>query len=202
MVIQSAANKFRSLLQSWGTGGAKKWLWDHEFANGRWDYIENTADDLIYPILSRHARGGSILDLGCGSGNTGNELPWESYDAYHGVDISGVAVEKARIRSAAGGRAAKNSYAQSDVFSYAPSAHYDLILFRESIFYVPLSKIVRMLHRYQGFLKPGGVFVVRMCDRQRYARILELIQENFAVVEDHRPDDVTTVAVVFRGAVS
>jgi SAM-dependent methyltransferase len=57
----------------------KRRLWNREFANGRWNFIENTSGDLIYGYIEKYCRGGSILDLGCGSGNTDCELDGDRY---------------------------------------------------------------------------------------------------------------------------
>ena len=175
----------------------KRSLWDKEFAAGRWDYIEQTEDDCIYPILARYSESGDVLDLGCGSGNTGNEMEAESYRSYTGIDISEVAVEKARSRSARAGRREVNSYEQGDIYSYSPRQLYKVILFRESLFYIPKQKIVPMLMRYRKFLEPGGVFIVRMCDREKYAGIVDLLEANFAMREKQLPKNITTVIAVF-----
>src|SRR6266498_4746698 len=100
-------NLARRARQLWGTTAHKQQLWNSEFQQGRWDCIENTSDDPICECLAKYARGGSVLDLGCGSGNTGCELESSVYSAYTGVDISDVAIANASRRSAELGRAAK-----------------------------------------------------------------------------------------------
>jgi SAM-dependent methyltransferase len=171
------------LIKRWGGAAAKRLLWDQEFANGQWDYLESTPDDPIYGCLEKYARQGSILDLGCGSGNTGNELEWAKYGSYTGADVSSVAVDKAQARSRQNGRAAKNEYVCADIESYEPAKAYDVILFRESIFYIPVRKIRPTLDRYARHLKPGGVFIVRMCDREKYAAIVATIQTHYRVID-------------------
>jgi SAM-dependent methyltransferase len=78
------------------------------------------------------------------------------------VDISDVAVEKSRRRTEENRREDKNHYLCSDVFNYVPTGQFDVILFRDSIYYVPHGKIIAMLRRYSKYLKEGGVFIVRM----------------------------------------
>src|SRR6266568_5347303 len=114
------SNMVRGLKQSWGSSRIKQKLWNKEFAGGRWDFIENTPDDFIYPLIKKYSRNGSILDLGCGSGNTGCELNVNSYREYTGVDISDVALEKAKRRSESCQRGKKNRYALSDISAYVP----------------------------------------------------------------------------------
>jgi len=193
-----ARSALRALLQAYGTRRIKKRLWDGEFAQGRWDCLDRTPDDCVYRYLERYARNGSILDLGCGSGSTGNELDTARYDHYVGVDISGVAIAKAEERTAENGRTDSNRYRQSDIFSYVPDRQFDVILFRDSIYYVPHRQINAMLQRYAQYLEEGAVFIVRMADGDKYRDIVETIETHFAIVDRHVADDPKAVVLVFR----
>lgn len=191
-------NKVRRLLQAYGGSTLKKLLWNREFSTGRWDCLDTTDGDWVYPFLRKYAKGGSILDLGCGSGSTGNELAIDAYSKYTGVDISDVAVAKAEERSERNCRS-KNNYVQSDILSYVPTGRYDLILFRDSIYYIPRSKMTGMLRRYSGYLESEGVFVVRMwVGNEKYKFIVDDIESNFEVLEQRAFADPNAVVVVFR----
>jgi 2-polyprenyl-6-hydroxyphenyl methylase/3-demethylubiquinone-9 3-methyltransferase len=204
-VHQTAAAKargaLRALLQAYGTRHIKQRLWDVEFAKGRWDCLDRTAGDCVYPYLERYANRGSILDLGCGSGSTGNELDPTAYDHYVGVDISDVAIVKAQERTEENRRTDRNRFRQSDIFSYVPDRSFDVILFRDSIYYVPRRQIKAMLHRYARYLKDGAVFIVRMADGDKYQDIVETIETHFVVVDKHVADDPKAVVLIFRPAV-
>jgi SAM-dependent methyltransferase len=181
--------------------GPRRWkqsLWNKEFSNGRWDYLDHTTDDYIYPVLRQYTNGGRILDLGCGSGNTGNEIDEASYSEYVGVDISDVAVEKARSRTTDAGRSAKNRYFTADIGGFVPDCKFEVILFRESLFYVPRAEIVPTLRRYQHYLAPNGVFLVRMCDREKYSNIISNIQDHFHVVDRIDSNKAGSVILIFR----
>lgn len=197
-VLTKIRNVSRAILQQRGGAGAKRKLWNREFATGHWASLENTPEDYVYGVIARHCKGGRILDLGCGSGNTGTELSDQAYGAYVGVDVSDVAIEMAARRSREKGRASKNSYAQSDIENFEPNGRFDVILFRESIFYVPKSRIRSMLIRYAGSLELGGVFIVRMCDRVKYRPITEVIESEFEVVEKIEPQAAPSITIVFR----
>jgi len=187
-------NVLRGLKQSWGTSRIKRSLWNKEFAEGHWDFIENTADDIVYPYIEKYSRNGSILDLGCGSGNTGCELNSNSYREYTGVDISDVALRKASERSRTCGRAQKNHYVQHDIASYSPIRKYDVILFRESIYYIPRIRIKGMLERYARYLEPEGVFIVRWHDSKVGSEIVDF---PFRVIEKYSTAGGPCI-VVFR----
>ncbi len=98
-LAQKMRNRMRRILQAYGPKKIKSYLWDNEFSRGRWDCLEATPGDVVYPYVERYADKGSILDLGCGSGNTGNELALSAYRDYIGIDISAVAIEKAKTRT-------------------------------------------------------------------------------------------------------
>jgi SAM-dependent methyltransferase len=193
-----ARSALRALLQAYGTGHVKKRLWDVEFSKGRWDCLDRTAGDCVYPYLEKYANNGSILDLGCGSGSTGNELDMAAYEDYVGVDISDVAIAKAQERTEENRRTGRNRYQQSDIFSYVPGQQFDVILFRDSIYYVPRRHIKAMLQRYAQYLKEGGVFIVRMADGDKYQDIVQTIEAHFAVVDRHVADDPKAVVLIFR----
>jgi 2-polyprenyl-6-hydroxyphenyl methylase/3-demethylubiquinone-9 3-methyltransferase len=159
---------------------------DKEYATGKWDHCEDTSGAWVYGFIEKYARGGSILDLGCGAGNTGNELNGTTYRDYSGIDVSEVAVRKATQRSAASGRADKNRYIQSDILTYVPKQSHDLILFRESIYDIPQSMMKSMLDHYARHLTPGGVFVAYLSrdGTSQVREIVKWIEDNYRVIEN------------------
>jgi SAM-dependent methyltransferase len=197
-MINMLKNAIRGAKQRWGSSEMKRRLWNQEFANGHWDFIENTSGDLIYEYIERYCRNGAILDLGCGSGNTGCELKADKYSAYTGVDISDVAIQKASQRSVANHRDNKNHYQQSDITTYTPSHKYDVILFRESIYYIPRQKIRSVLDHYSKFLKLAGVFIIRWHDQSQGKTILEQLGNAYELLDFPVQTPTEPTIVVFR----
>lgn len=194
-------NKVRGILLARGPQRIKRSLWNAEFAKGRWAQLEQTHGDCVYPCLEQYGREGSILDLGCGSGNTGIELPAGTYRDYTGVDISDVAIDRAAKKAEEDGRSHKNRYIQSEIFSYEPAQQFNVILFRDSIYYVPGSKHKEMLDRYSKFLNRGGVFIVRLwTGNGKYRDIVSFLEGNFEIVEKKVTGPSDTVVLVFRPA--
>ena len=128
--------------------GVKKRLWDRDFASDKWNFIDNTLGDCVYPHLEKYAENESILDRECCPGNTANELATEAYQTYIGVDISEVALAKAVKRTQENGRADKNSFVRSDFLGYAPTQEFDVILFRESLYHVPYGQVLPIWKKY------------------------------------------------------
>lgn len=197
--MRKVRNKLRAFLQLYAGKLVRSYLWNAEFSGGRWDCLDITTGDCVYPYIEKYACHGSILDLGCGSGSTANELTLTSYEEYIGVDISTVALEKARKRTDEACRARKNSYFQSDISSFVPIKQFDVILFRDSIYYVPRNRIKTMLERYSTCLKETGVFIVRMWDgNHKFKPIMDAIDSNFEIVEKCLFNHPNAVIIVFR----
>lgn len=195
---QKTRNVYRMLVQKYGSEGAKRHLWNDEFTAGRWNCLDSTGEESIRDFVEKYANGGGILDLGCGSGTTGIELDPASYSFYAGVDISDVAIEKARTRALRAGGADRRKYFTADILTYVPDRQFDVILFGDSIYYIPLRRIVPMLSRYADYLTPTGVFAVRVFDVSGKRQILDAIENNFVLVEKNLNEKTHVCNIVFR----
>jgi len=197
----------RGAVLSYGPSMVKKLFWDKEYSNGKWWFNDNTADDCVYLYLKKYAENGSILDLGCGSGNTANELALNAYRSYLGVDISESALDKARKWTEVTGRANKNSFAQGDFLSFVPTQQFNVIFFRESLYHVPLGKIKATFDRYSKYLSDGGVLIVRLItsengkSKYRPTAMLGVIEAGFDGLEKHHDPQSGATVVVFRPSV-
>lgn len=199
LLIQKLRNKICEFLKSYGTTQAKKQMWDAEFTQGTWNYLDITTNDPVYQHIAKSIKGGSILDLGCGTGNTANELDENAYRNYVGVDISSVAIERARKRTKENGRASKSRFFQSDVADYVPNQQFDVILFRESIYYIPRERIKTTLERYSKYLKKNGTFIMRMYSKKgKFKGIITTIEKNFEVIEKCFPEANGSIVLVFQ----
>jgi len=198
--LRKARNVLLWRLQAYGTPSIKKFLWNVQFEGGRWGCLDQTPGDCIYRYIEKYVANGSILDLGCGSGSTANELAANTYRDYTGVDISDVAIGKAISRTRENSREPKNHFFQSDFSSFLPNKQYDVILFRDSIYYVPTAKIRAMLKRYSRYLNERGVFIVRLWGGggSKEKTILDIIERNFEIVEKHLSKEPKAAVIVFR----
>jgi 2-polyprenyl-3-methyl-5-hydroxy-6-metoxy-1,4-benzoquinol methylase len=195
----------QSALKSYGPSSLKRILWDKEYSGTKWDFADHTESDCVYSHLERYAAHGSILDLGCGSGNTANELATNAYEKYLGVDISEVCLSKAKKRSTDSGRAAKNQFVRGDLLQFSTSEQFDVILLRESLYHIPMSKIESTLNHYSKNLKDNGVFVVRIktldtdgTPKARPTAMIGIIEREFDVVENCHYRESGSTVIVFR----
>jgi SAM-dependent methyltransferase len=181
---------------SYGPSDIKKRIWDQEFSGSKWNFIDNTSGDCVYPFLEKYAQNGDILDLGCGPGNTANELAANAYKSYTGVDISEAALAKAAKRTQENGRGDKNAFVNSDFMNFEPSRKFDVILFRESMYHIPYGQVLTILNKFSKHLKSTGVFVVRLYAadnktgelKTRVTAKLDLIRREFEIVEARQFD--------------
>lgn len=170
-MLDRLQSRGRGFIQKHAPSICKQWLWDREFASGKWDNL--ATGRCAHPEVERYAHGGSVLDLGCGPGRTGLDLTPGSFSRYIGVDISAVAVEQARQRAEGH---PELTYAQGDLLSYVPPQRFDVILLGDSIYYVPLPLLATLVAHYQPYLTERGVFIVRVCDPTgRYAAHLDAL---------------------------
>jgi SAM-dependent methyltransferase len=194
----------RGALLSFGPEVMKRTVWNREYAGNKWHFADSTVGDCVYPYLEKYAAGGSILDLGCGSGNTANELADAAYHSYMGVDISDEALAKARKWTADNGREHKNRFTRADLLRFEPTGRFDVILFRESLYHVPLTRIIPVLNKYAAHLNANGVFIVRLYapdvgrGRTRPAKMLEVIADHCEVVDKGRFGERSATVIVFR----
>jgi SAM-dependent methyltransferase len=175
-------NIITAIVKRYGSTEAKKKVWDAEFARGKWKYLEEDGQDPIYDCLNRYANSGKLLDLGCGTGITGNFINRTLYATYTGVDISGNAIKEARERVDPE-RNEKNNYVTADIARYIPEGKFSVILFRESIYYLPESDVKNILTRYRDCLDQQGVFIVRLHDKLKFAGIVKIIEHAFNLIE-------------------
>ncbi len=189
-IVDRSVRFIRGALMSYGPSFLKRSLWDQEYSTSKWNFNDNTTSDIVYGYLEKWAKKGAIMDLGCGSGNTSNEIAESAYGQYLGVDISEVALAKARKRTQENGRTAKNQFVQGELLGFSPPQKFDVILFRESMYHVPLNKVKSVLEHYADYLKPEGVFIVRMSKTQdgkekwRPTAMFRVIEKEFDVVEE------------------
>lgn len=199
-VLQRAIRVPYNAILRYAPSKVKMLLWDREFASGKWNFIDDTAGDCVYQYLEAYAKRGSILDLGCGPGNTANELPSDAYTFYQGIDVSDFALKKARQRTRENGRTGKNLFTRADLLTYRPEQRFDVILLRESLYHVPLRHTNQLFNYYTPYLKPNGLFIVRIIthDRRGNKAKLRIIETEFNVVEKTVHDSDGLTVIVFK----
>lgn len=132
--------------------------WDEQYATGAWDYLHSAREAARYALIVGYCRYlsscAAVFDVGCGDGLV-QRLLYPSYSRYLGIDLSNVAIERARASAAV---AANTVYAQADAADYAPADDFDLIIFNECLYYFP--QPLEVVRRYERHLRAGGSIMV------------------------------------------
>jgi 2-polyprenyl-3-methyl-5-hydroxy-6-metoxy-1,4-benzoquinol methylase len=135
---------------------------DDEYARGRWDYLKSLEEMSRYAVIVGYCRYGgdvsSVLDLGCGSGVLRGWLRSLGTIDYVGVDLSNVAIDRARQEWTD----AATDFIALDVATYVPDRKFDVIIFNEVLYY--FDQPADILGRFAGFLEENGRFVISLWD--------------------------------------
>jgi trans-aconitate methyltransferase len=131
--------------------------------------------------------------MGCGTGGLAAILDRSGCASVLGIDLSSVAVERAKIRGLA-----RAQFEVADIASWSCTEQYDAIVFEESLYYLSLKEQVRVLTAQRLFLTRTGVFVITVSNAARYRAMLEMIRSRFHVLEDRDHWDSHQRLVVFR----
>ena len=194
-----------AVLKRIGNNKIKSRIWDQEYADGQWDYLtksgstESYCDDIELGFLEKYCAEGSILDLGCGMGDTGLRIGENKCRFYMGVDISEVAIENAVIMCQSDSvRKSRNNFVVGDIERYTPDRKYNVILFKESLYYVNRFRRRKVLNKYHRYLKKDGVMIVRISDRERFQNIANMIEKHFKVIEKYVAEGNESIILVFK----
>lgn len=202
--MRKFANKVvHAIIKRFASSNSKRVVWNKEFANGQWNYLDHKPSaerhDIIYFYLQKWLHKGNILDLGCGTGVTALELHNDEYNYYMGIDISDVAIQRAIDQCRNDNvKSHKSQFRVSDISAYVPDRKYNVILFRESLYYINKFVLRRVLDHYKDYLDEHGVFIVRIFDKNRYRHLLKTIEDRYNIIEISSIQDNNTIVIVFQ----
>lgn len=166
------------LCTRFGSRSLRSWAYDRQTGKEGWNFLDKTHSREVVRTVEKYAKQGRVLDLGCGTGILAGLLSPGSFEYYRGVDASSQAIALARKRASE-----KVNFELGDIQNYKCEDDFDLIVFEESLYYVPFFRY-RLLKRYARQLRPGGVFIVTVADPNRFARMIGMIRRKFQVLED------------------
>jgi SAM-dependent methyltransferase len=164
-------------------GRLGRWAWDDQYRRGRWARIAHDRDPLTVSLVEKYANGGSIVELGCGAGTLAVVVSPAVYTSYLGIDLSEVAVERARGRAAELMRG-KCSFMVGDMSTW-PGAHgVSLIVVEEALMYLNSQQQDLLLRTCIKSLTPGGHLLVTAHSSDKHHDTLDRCRAKCNVVEE------------------
>lgn len=164
---------------------------DQYYKSGRWDYLDNDHSAEMVKLVEQYAKKGRILDIGCGPGLLASLLNPDSFEYYLGIDTSTEAIALAQKR-----KQDNICFEIGDIQGYNCKNSFDVIVFEESLYYVPFFRY-RLLKHYSRQLRPNGLFVVTVADPKRFRKMIRMIRRRFHVVEDRCFTNARRMLLVF-----
>lgn len=114
----------------------------------------------ISELSGRIPAGGTVLDLGCGSGVPVARALAAGGHRVTGVDISGVQIRRARELVPQAG------FIRADATAlHFKAASFDAVVSFYTLIHIPLGEQLPLLEKIAGWLRPGGWFVGTTGDR-------------------------------------
>jgi len=159
--------------------GLERLVWNVEWAAGRWNYLDaiNLAS---VEIVRKYARNGTIIELGCGSGALAASIGHQLYKNYKGIDISDVAIKRARSR--------RLDRCEFEVGAME-SAHIgpaDLIIIKEALYYLEPDQQITLLRKCLNRVAPDGAVYITVHDAAQFVWLLCRVREAGSVIEERR----------------
>ncbi len=161
--------------RSLSTSG-RSWSWDDQFKLGRWDHIRVKDPNLVERVVKLVDRG-KLVELGCGEAVILSALPGGAFSEYVGVDISRVAIERARERALAGCR-----FEVCDLEHWQGESGAALVMIEECLYYLTRASQDRLLRVALESVAPSGAVLVAMHDRHKHAALVERVVATGKVV--------------------
>jgi 2-polyprenyl-3-methyl-5-hydroxy-6-metoxy-1,4-benzoquinol methylase len=139
---------------------------EKRYASGRWTYMKDVAESHRYSLIvgcceyyTSHDR--KILDVGCGEGILQQRI---TYSSYVGVDMNAEAIKMAKGREDD-----RSVFVLAPAESYQPKSLFDVIVFNESLYYIPTP--IEVFKHYRALLAPYGIIIVCMFQTNLARRI-------------------------------
>jgi 2-polyprenyl-3-methyl-5-hydroxy-6-metoxy-1,4-benzoquinol methylase len=179
------------LIRRFGPTWLRSKAFDEKYQSGAWEFHSESKE--MSAVATKYLRGGDLLMPGCGIAAILEGLDPSGFSSVLGVDLSEEGIRRARQFEGP-----KIAFQTGDMVQFQCPSDYDVILFAECLYYVGSSQQLKMLKNYASHLKPGGVIIVTFAQAKRYASILELIRQNFEVIEDRSFSGSSRHLMIFR----
>lgn len=161
--------------------GFNRLSWNGQFARGLWG--QGTRSPHTITRVAQLCAGGKLVELGCGEGDLPHLLPRRCFTEYLGVDISDVAIIRAKQRMIASGLD-RCDFEQGDMGNWRGTEDVSLILSEECLYYLTPRKAETFLRLCCASLAQSGRILVIMHSPRKHAATLDVCRHSCAVVDE------------------
>lgn len=172
------------------------WDWNSDYASGvldrLWRNDQRHHHRLLASLLASARPNPAVLDIGCGEGALYHTMALHRPSAYLGVDISSLAIERARERAKATPIDGPVAFETGNGSAYETEQTFDVIVFSECAEF--LGDMGQVLDHYKKNLREGGKFGLTMWLATRQLPTWELLKTQTKV------DDEAVVCTAWGGA--
>ena len=181
------------ITRRFGGDSLKRYVMDYKYRRRQWGTGSSDNFPFVVDLVRQSARGGKILELGCGDGRLIANLPPHCYTYYTGLDLSPIAIERAGAR-----KLPRTRFESGDMQTHHWNDCYDLIVFDESIYYLDSKRFAAHLQRLLGYLNRDGRVLATICQPRRFHRIVDLIRQQYLVLDEGTHAGSSRYLVVFE----
>jgi len=164
-------------------GRARQWAWDDQYRRGFWRADQLDRSTRTLEIIQRRCDGGKLIEFGCGEGSLPCQLPSGTFSSYVGLDLSGIAIERAITRTARFGLTSCTFMAM-DMNDWPGDTGVSTILMEECLYYLSTPDQETVLRRCLSSLSPGGSILVVVHDAKRHEKTLDNCRRVCLVAEE------------------
>lgn len=161
--------------------GQTRFKWDRQYARGSWESLKSPLEqmrfDAVRNFINKYSNKGKILEVGCGEGWLQAGMNKNVYLKFLGIDISGVAIQRAAHLVDA-----STEYLTANMENFNPGEKFDIIIFNEVLYYARNPN--RLMARYLEFLNPGGFMIISIFQANSTIQAMNGIEAKFKSIDE------------------
>jgi 2-polyprenyl-3-methyl-5-hydroxy-6-metoxy-1,4-benzoquinol methylase len=177
--VRYAPVPLRAFFKALHAIGLNRLSWELQHRARIWETTDRIPRRTMIDHVAKLARGGVVIEHGCGDGFLASTMPPGSFSYWAGYDVSAAAVRHAKARGTPHTFFA--ACAMQDWSAAASSA--DLIIAEECVYYLSATEIPQFIGRCMAALKPAGVLLITVHDKRKHAATIRACSQHATLVD-------------------
>lgn len=161
--------------------GLEKLSWNLQYEAGLWSKGQRSS--ITIDLVKNLCRGGHIVEFGCGEGDLIHLLPTGSYSYYTGIDISQIAIERAKLKASKCG--IKNyDFVNDNMAMWPGGKNISLILVEECIYYLKAEAMEEFIGRCLESINDDGAILIIVHSAEKHVAALHVCRKYGQVISE------------------